>query len=188
MSLVMKATAGGGVHIPPGTYRVVCSGVVEDKVESPYGQPDVIRFSLTVADQFDEEGNPVDLDGIASRKLSPKAKLTSWLNAFGIEVAIGQDVDLEMAVGLEAYAVVIDHEKDGATFSRVSALIPLPETRATTVANIADLPLTDWWKACTERSFTVIEMRTASQKKYGQLPQALTGQERAELLAAMPVT
>lgn len=187
MPLMMKATAGGGVHIPPGTYPVTCTDVREDKIEKSQFSPDVIRFDLDV-ELFDANGDQVKLDAIAAQKLSPKSKLWRWLTAFGVDVSVDADIDIEACIGLSCLAVVKDNEpKDGMPpLSKVDDLIPLPASGKAN-ANIAELSIADWWKLTRDKGFSLKEMRDGSDSMYGKEPKDLDGQERAALLEAMPI-
>lgn len=184
MSLVMKAKAAGGVHIKPGTYNVVCSGVREDEIENSQWDKNVIRFDLQTTDVLDENGDAVELDAIASRKLSPKSKLWGWLTALGVQLDVGADIDLEEAIGHEALAVIEDHTgTDGAVFSRVKDLIPPASQKA--VVDVKDLPVSDWWALVKESGFSVIAARDKAVELYKKEPKDLTPALRADVLAVL---
>ena len=103
----------------------------ETTLENPqFGNGDVIRFLLEAVDVFDQDGNPIELDGIANDLLTPLSKLTRWLGAFGLTSEPGEEIDMEQAIGREAMAVIINVPgKDGTgAFARISDIVPLPMT------------------------------------------------------------
>ena len=126
---VLQATAGGGAKVSAGGHHVVCTNTAADKLEnSQFGTGEVIRFTLTVLDEQDAEGNEVELDAIANYKLTPKSKLWGWCAAFGVAPEVGKSFDTSQLHGLEAMAVVIDKPgDDGGVFSRVDEIVPLPK-------------------------------------------------------------
>lgn len=182
MPIVIKAKAAGEVvHIPPGTYRVVCMNVAEDTLENPqYGSGEVYRFDLEAREKLDEEGNPIKLDGIANRVLSPKSKLWKWLMAFGVKFAIGEDIDIEECIGQEAFAVVEDLTKDGTVFSRVVDIIPAP---AATARNLADI--SDFWAEARDMGYSVKDATEKAHTMYQKAPKDLDVNQRAAVLQGL---
>jgi hypothetical protein len=126
---VLQATAGGGAKLDEGSYVVTCTAATQDHLEnSLYGTGEVLRFTLKCADEVDENGDPVELDAIANLKLTPKSKLWSWAEAFGLKPEVGKSFDTDALIGLTALAVVKDKgNDDGSVFSRVENLMPLPK-------------------------------------------------------------
>lgn len=129
MSPIIQATAGGGAKVSAGGHHVVCLSTSEDKLEnSQFGTGEVIRFTLGVLDEKDADGNDVELDAIANHKLTPSSKLWGWCVAFGVTPEIGKAFDTAVLHGREALAVVIDKANaEGAVFSRVDDIVPLPK-------------------------------------------------------------
>ena len=117
--------------LEPGTYKVQLMDLKETILENPqFGSGDVIRFCIETTEVVDEEGNRIELDGIANDKLTPLSKLTRWLTAFGVTAEAGEEIDMEEAIGREAMAViVVKPGKDGTgAFPRVDDLVPLPKS------------------------------------------------------------
>lgn len=181
MTLVRKASQGGGVHIDPGTYHIRCMDAREDHLDnSQFGSGDVIRFDLEAVDMVMPDGNPVQLDAIANDRLTPKSKLWGWLEAFGLKVEVGSDIDIDDVVGREAYAVVVDKASEqGGVFSKVDNLIPLPKTGARSMPGAApplevvrsdgSVNLIAFWKALDAAGITRLHLQEA----YGMDEQGL---------------
>lgn len=132
MSLVRTARDSGAGTAPPGTYRVKCMDVRPDQLEpNPKFQTTgkVIRFDLEVVDQMGADGNPMTIDAIANDRLSPKSKLWSWLEAFGLKPSLDEDIDIEECIEREAMARVV--AKPDSEFTKVDDLFALPATSAT---------------------------------------------------------
>lgn len=122
---VLKAQAGGGVHVPPGSYEVLCTATRLDKIDnSKFGNGDVVRLDLQIVDVLDENGDYIELDAIANQRLTPKSKLWEWATAFGLPPVLNQNFDTDALVGRTAQALIIDKVEDGATFSRVDKIFP----------------------------------------------------------------
>jgi hypothetical protein len=185
MSLVLTAEAGGGVKLDPGTYPVVCMDVKEDRLDnSQFGNGDVIRFVLEVVDVLDENGEPVQLDAIANRKLTPKSKLWGWLEAFGLKVAVGAKVNIEDAVGREAFAIVIEKEgSQGGSFARIESIVPAPSRKP--AGDPKDMPISEWWALVRSKGHDTSGARDKAVELFGKEPKDLSGEERAAVLAAL---
>lgn len=181
---ILEATAGGGIHFKPGTYTVTCTNIEEDQVESKFGTPDVLRFYFQVEGVFDERGEEVSIDAIAARKLSPKSKAWSWLEALGVPISVGAKIDTDSAIGLSCLAVIVDKaSEDGALFSRVDKLIPLQAATKAAVP-VEDMSISDWWAYTREIGIERSVLLNLSQKQFGQEPAGCTGEERAQLIRA----
>ena len=165
-------------------YTVWCMDVAADILEdAAFGDGSIIRFDLECRDRLDEEGNPTQLDAIANDKLTPKSKLTRWLDAFGVKVATGDEIDIEEAVGRACQARVvkkIDAAGKDTGFSKIDDLLPLPNSRK------ADGPMTlsDWWAAMREKGHDTGAAKGQCVDKYGKEPKDLSIEERAEVLAS----
>ena len=125
MALIMRASASGGlVHIRPGLYDAVVTGVRPDNLPGTFGTGDVIRITCRLADVVDEGGDPVHIDGIANAKLTTMSKLWSWLEALGLHLETDFDVDIEQVVGKQCVLSVVDaiSKQDGTTYSKVDAI------------------------------------------------------------------
>lgn len=127
---VLKATAGGGVKVEPGTYECECIEANQDTIENPqFGSGDVLRVKVRLPGVNNEDGDEVELDAMANLKLTPKSKLWGWIEAFGFKLAIGQDFDTEQLRGKRAYAVVGQREgQDGALWARIEDFVALPKS------------------------------------------------------------
>lgn len=124
---IIKAEAGGGVKLEPGTYEVTCIAVSEDRLEKPlFGNGHMIKLKLEVADVMDENGDPVTLSASASYKLSPLSKLWGWVTAFGFDLEVDQDFDTDDLLGMRCQALIGQKKKDdGSVWSQVESLFPL---------------------------------------------------------------
>lgn len=185
MPLVRKATAGGGLQLEPGMYTVWCMNVRPDQLESTYegSTGEIIRFDLECRDRLDEEGNPVQLDAIASDKLTPKSKLTRWLDALGLKVATGEEVDIEQVVGQQCQARVVaklDNTGKETGFTKVDDLLPLPNSHRRN----GPMTLSDWWGAMREKGHDASNAKAKAVEMYGKEPKDLLVEERAEVLAS----
>ena len=184
MALKRTMEEGGGLKLDPGTYPVTCFDVRAEKLDKfTFGDGRVIRFILEVDDTVDEDGGPVYLDPIANDKLTPKSKLTEWLNAFGVAAAVGEAVDLESCIGKRALAVIgIKPGKDGSgEFSSVDSILPAQKAKAAP-STVAEMSIGDWWKHTRELGIERAALIQASEDIYSAEPKDLTGDQRAELL------
>jgi hypothetical protein len=121
---------GTGAHLDNGTYLVRCTGIIEAEIENSQYDPRIYRISLETADYFDEDGQPVKLDAIASRKLSPNSKMTRWLAAFNVPFIVGNRIDLEQIIGKSCMATILNKQTERGEFSRVEELVAAPRSRA----------------------------------------------------------
>lgn len=168
-----------------GTYEVQLIDLKEDMLENPqFGNGAVIRFQMETTDVLDEEGNPVELDGLANDKLTPLSKLTVWLAAFGVTAKPGEDIDMSEAIGRKAMAVIVlKPGKDGTgAFPRIENLVPLP--RAGRSAAVAP-DISAWWKETRDLGLKRDEVLKASNEMFGAEPAELASEDRAELLKVL---
>lgn len=128
---IVKASSGGGVHIKPNMYEVRCIETGADHLEgSKFGSGDVVRIVLEVQGELDSDGNPVEIDAIANYKLTPKSKLWTWAEAFGLKPVVGQDFDTDDMVDCHARALITDRDEvaaDGKIYSRVEKIMALDQ-------------------------------------------------------------
>jgi hypothetical protein len=185
MSLLLTAEEGG-TKLDPGTYPVKCMDVKEDKLaNSQFGNGEVIRFDLEVIDVLDEDGNPITLDGIANRKLTPGSKLWKWLEAFGLKMAVGERVDIEQIVGRQAFAVVVSREgAKGGTFARIENLVPAPSSTAA-AGPVEEMEISAWWALVRSEGFNTSDGRNKAEELFKKEPKDLNGIQRAEVLTAL---
>jgi hypothetical protein len=117
-------------NIDPGTYPVTCIGVRGDTLENPqYGDGAVVKFRLEFDGLEDDEGEPLTREAMASDYLTTGSKLTRYLFAFGISASVGQDIDLDDAIGKQALAVVGKKTKGDKVYDTIDNLIPAPKAR-----------------------------------------------------------
>lgn len=122
------------ISVPPGTYHVRCMNVREDRIEGSRN-PNIIRFDMEIVDQVDASGNAVEIDAIASDRLTLKSKLYAWLSAFGLKLDLNADIDIEEVIGREALAQVV--KKPDSEYTKVDNIIPLPAGGFRTGAAVA---------------------------------------------------
>lgn len=169
--------------LPPGTYQVQLMELQSDTLENTRN-PDVWRFLLETRDVLDPTGNPYKIDGVASQKLTPKAKAWEWFTALGLNLQPGIVLDLENAVGNECLAVVTNKPgRDGTgSFARVDSLIPMPGRRAQQAP--AD-DIGSWWAEVRGAGPTVKEATDKAVELYGKEPKDCTVLERVAVLQAL---
>lgn len=187
----LKRTMKEATTLDAGTYTVQLMDLVETTLENPqYGNGDVIRFALETTDVVDEEGNPVQLDGIANDKMTPMSKLSRWLSAFGVSAKPGEDVDMEEAIGKQAMAVIVlKPGKDGTgAFPRIDDLVPLPRSggRAAPAAPAAT-DISAWWKQTRDAGLKRDDVLKTSNEMFGAEPAELAPEDRAELFERMTI-
>ena len=186
MGAKLKVSAGGGIHFKPGTYLATVLTTAEDVLEnSQYGTGEIIRFELEPEGVFDESGDAIQIDAIASRKLSPKSKLYSWLQACGVDLTTGREVDMDEAVGARVQIKVIDKpSKDGtATFSSVDDIFPTPENQPTQKP-VEEMEIGDYWAHVRAQGVEIAAIKNLAAKQFGKEPHQLTGEERKSLFLA----
>ena len=167
-------------QVEAGSYTVKCMDIKEDTIENSQFNPDVYRLSLETEDVLTQEGNPVRLDAICSRTLSPKSKLWRWLTAFGMTPEVGKRIDLEDVVERSALAIVINKESEGGVFSRVDDIVPLPSRRRAAAGEQED-DISAWWKRTRDAGIDRMDAMATSEEMFGKAPAVLTTEERDEL-------
>lgn len=176
--------ASGGLQLKPGMYEVTCMDVKEDILEeSSYGTGEIIRFMLMTEATLDEDGNPVEFDAIANDKLTPKSKLTGWLNAFGVPVVVGSQVDIEAVVGKKAQAKIVaklDSTGKDTGFTKVDDILPLQGARNVEIP-IELMKVEEWWGVVRGAGISVKEGRDKAFSMFSKDPKDLTGAERKQV-------
>lgn len=122
--------------MPVGSYLATCTAIIEDAIEKSEFNPEIYRFYFDVDGKKDEDGNQATTDAISSRTLSPKSKLWSWLESFGLRPEVGKVIDLEAVVGRKVMVVVKQH----GDYTRVEELVPVPEGFQAPPAPPSDAP------------------------------------------------
>lgn len=125
--LVIKKSAGGGIHIDEGKYEAVIEAINLNKGAdgNEYFAWDFKVSGATIDDEPIK--GDVRVRGFANALLTPKSKLTKWAKGAGIDVENEEEeeVDLQDAIGSSVRINVEDYEtKDGATVSRVMKVSP----------------------------------------------------------------
>lgn len=126
-SLVIKKSAGGGIHIDEGKYTAVVESINVGKGQEGN---EFLTWAFKVRGATIDD-DPVKEDvrvvGFCNALLTPKSKLYKWAQGAGIDVTNEDEdeVDLQAAIGNTVRISVEDYEtKDGATVSRVVKISP----------------------------------------------------------------
>ena len=115
--------------IEPGIYECECTRTWAETLENPqYGNGDVIKIKLEL-DVADDDGETVELEAMANRKLTPMSKLWSWFEAFNVPVSVGDELDTDQMVGKRCQVEVGERKTERGTWATVDRLFKLP-TRA----------------------------------------------------------
>lgn len=189
MSLMVEATEGKP-QLSAGTHTLKCISIENDEIES-LREPAVWRFTFVCEDEFDPNGNPIEIDGIASRYLSPLSKAWGWCEALGMKLEVGKRHDLEGAVGGVALGKVIHKASaNGAKYARLDELIPLPKGAAPTPTPgdndvpfdaeppAESSPLNDWLTAMRGVGFSTKEIIDLCKSRFEKLPRELSDLQR----------
>jgi len=98
MGLVIKYSEAKAV--PEGMY-VVKLTKLEPQTHAQWGEGIKWNFEIT-----EGEHAGVNITAISSTKVSPKSKIFSWVQSFGITLEAGQEFDLEELIGRVVHAKV----------------------------------------------------------------------------------
>ena len=185
MSVIpVTKTSGEAPDIEPGVYAATCVRVADDTLETPqYGDGNIVRLYMVLDDVLDAEGEPIELDAIANRKLSPKAKLTRWAEALGRPIDFEAEIefDTEELVGGICLAKII--HKDGSDWPRVDDLTARP--KAGGKVSPANGSISDWWQQVRSSGLTVREVTDKAVELFDAEPKDLTNPQRAEVVKAL---
>lgn len=186
---VTKST-GEIPDVESGTYLATCVRVKDDTIENPqFGNGDVVRLYMALADVLDAEGEEIELDGMANRKLTPKSKLTRWAEALGraIDFDNEDDFDPEELIGSQCLIKVVRADKD--SWPKIEDMTAPPKTRATRQAAppTADNGISNFWAATRKAGVTLEDVKLSSNDMFGKAPADLTPDQRTELLEALQV-
>ena len=185
MSRIPVSTATGErPDVDAGIYMATCVRVKDDFIENPqFGEGDIVRLYFELKDKVDGEGDPVTLDGMASRKISPKSKLTRWADALGRHINFDdpdEDFDTEELVGAECQIKVT--RKDAESWPKVEDVIALPKG----TGSRKDDDMAEWWQNILGDGFTRDAVVAKSQEMFdNREPKNLTKAERTQLAKAM---
>jgi len=171
MSRIPVTKSSGEIpDVEPGTYAATCVRVKDDLIENPqFGDGNVVRLYMVLNDVVDDQGEEIELDGMANRKLTPKSKLTRWAEALGrpIDFDNEDDFDTEELVGANCLIKVVRADKDSwPKIEDMTAPPKLGRPAKATPANEDDVSA--WWE-----------------ELYGKAPADLTAPERAKLMEAL---
>ncbi len=143
-----------------GTYEVELLTVADFVIKDPsFGDGNVFKWSFEVVDQLDEDGEPIILDPISNRKLTPLTKFWAWAVALGAKPEIGEDFDTETLNGAHAMAQVEAKLKpDGSKgFPKIVGLVAMPKTNARRPTGGSTKPdsesISDWWAKVRDEGF-----------------------------------
>lgn len=183
MSVIQVSTASGKIpNIKPGVYPVYCNRVKDDVLANPqYGDGNVVKLYMLIEDLLDEEGEEIELDAMANRKVSPKAKLTRWAEALGRPIDFDSETEFDTAelVGRRCLAKVT--REDANSWPKIDDLMALPESPSSSPTDISS-----WWKVTRDEGFERTAVEAKAQELYdNRLPKDLTPDERAHVLAAL---
>ena len=94
--------------------------------ETQFGKTVILHFEL-----LDEEHQGMTLSGMASQKLTPKAKLRGWVEGFlGRALESGEVVNLDDFIGRKVLLYVTTDDTDKGLFNRIEK-IRVPKKKAT---------------------------------------------------------
>jgi len=109
-------------------YVVTCIGLRDHLLTNPqYGRGEVLMVQLQTNVRDPETGEWVVLERMCNKVWSPKSSLWACAEALGYPVKPGEALDTDRLIGLRCQALVKDEVgNDGAVYSKVDALVPLP--------------------------------------------------------------
>lgn len=91
-----------------------------------FGPTVILQFEL-----LDEEHRGVGLSGMASQKLTPKAKLRGWIEGMlGRTLETGEDVNLDALIGTKVMLYVVTQDTEKGLFNRIEKIrVPKKKTK-----------------------------------------------------------
>jgi len=131
--------------VPEGIYSARVDGL-ESINHAEYGEG--IKWSFTIQDPNNSAVHGAIVTTISSTKVSPKSKLYSWLQAFGILLDVDQQFDIESLLGQmcrikvanKIQKKVVGGVERTLTFSNVIGVGPYRAQATTTPAAQAAIP------------------------------------------------
>jgi hypothetical protein len=140
MPLVVKYAENKAV--PEGPYVARLTNL-EPQSHAQWG--DGIRWSFEILEPAEHAG--ITVTAMSSTKVSPKSKIFSWVQSFGVSLQPGEEVDLESLIGKKVRVRVknktqtknVEGKPVELTFSNVDALAPYTPPAAAT-AQTAPVP------------------------------------------------
>ena len=171
------------MEIEDGTYPITCLEVHDDKLPNPqFGSGDIVRLILSIDNVYDAEGELIQLDAIANRKMSPKSKLMAWAEAFGLKPELGTEFETEQLIGMEALAIIRHEEKeDGSSWPKIKEIVPvmsIPKSQSIARPD-GRVDFTAFWKMAKEKGLSREQL---TKKAKGRSIGSLDATELAALL------
>lgn len=185
---VTKST-GEIPDVEAGTYMATCVRVKDDTIENPqFGDGNVVRLYMVLNDVVDEQGDEVELDGMANRKITPKSKLTRWAEALGrpIDFDHEDNFDPEELVGCQCLIKVVRADKD--SWPKIDDMTAPPKVgRPASAKPTEESDVSAWWATMRANGLERMEVMAKSEELFSRPPAELTSVERAELTKALSV-
>ncbi len=184
MSRIPVSTATGEMpDVEAGVYMATCVRVKDDLIENPqFGDGEIVRIYFELKDKLDADGEPIELDGMASRKISPKSKLTKWSEALGRTINFDdpeEEFDTEELIGGECQIKIT--RKDAESWPKVEDVIALPKG-----AGRKDDAMAEWWANVLGDGFKRDAVISKCQEMFdNREPKHLTAAERTQLAKAL---
>ena len=114
--MALTLTAQDYTVVDDGEYPAKFTGYEERT--SDFGPAVVLQFELA-----DEEHRGISLSGMASQKLTPKAKLRGWIEGMmGRALEAGENVNLDALIGSKVMLYVVTEDKDKGMFNRIEKI------------------------------------------------------------------
>ncbi len=172
-----------------GTYEVELVDIVSFEIENPtFGDGNVFKWSFEVVDQLDGDGEPIILDPVSNRKLTPLTKFWAWAVALGAKPEVGADFDTKTLHGAHAMAQVEAKLKPDGTkgFPRIVGLVAMPKTNARRAAGgstkVESESISDWWAKVRDEGLEQDYVRELCRAQFGgRTITQVTPAERDEL-------
>lgn len=114
--MALTLTAQDYTVVEDGEYPAKFVGYEEK--DTQFGKAVILQFEL-----LDEENRGVPLSGMASQKLTPKAKLRGWIEGMlGRALETGEDVNLDALIGSKVMLYVTTEDTDKGLFNRIEKI------------------------------------------------------------------
>ncbi len=122
--MALTLTAQDYTTVEDGEYLAQFTGYEEK--DTQFGKTVILQFEL-----LDEENRGTPLTGMASQKLTPKAKLRGWIEGMlGRTLEAGENVNLDALIGTKVMLYVTTEDTDKGLFNRIEK-IRLPKRKST---------------------------------------------------------
>lgn len=114
--MALTLTAQDYTVVEDGEYPAKFAGYEEK--DTQFGKTVILQFEL-----LDEENRGVPLSGMASQKLTPKAKLRGWIEGMlGRALETGENVNLDALIGTKVMLYVTTEDTDKGLFNRIEKI------------------------------------------------------------------